>query len=76
MNEDAEFWSARFHSCALTAGFIAHAAGRLHDSEYVRLLAYDLCEHGKLSDPNQPTGKPPGWPVDLPSERTPIDTTE
>lgn len=33
-----------FNSCALAAGFMAHAEGRLADSEYVRQLAYSLYE--------------------------------
>ena len=43
---DPEFWNDRFHSCALAAGFLAAAEGRLAESEYVRLLAYDLYESG------------------------------
>lgn len=42
----SDFWSDRFHLCALAAGFIATSQGRLADSEYVRQLAYDLYESG------------------------------
>jgi len=41
-----EFWSDRFHRCALLAGFVAHGEGRLADSGYVRRLAFDLYEGG------------------------------
>jgi hypothetical protein len=34
------FWSDRFHCCALAAGFIADSEGRLDDALYVRDLAY------------------------------------
>ena len=43
---DDEFWANRFHWCALEAGFRAKAQGRLHESEYVRRLAYGLYESG------------------------------
>jgi hypothetical protein len=33
-----------FHRCALAAGFVAAGEGRLHDSEYVRRLAYGMYE--------------------------------
>ncbi|HEV3005852.1 MAG TPA: hypothetical protein VGX78_15405 [Pirellulales bacterium] len=39
-----DFWSDRFHYCALAAGYIAASEGRLDDSEYVRRLAYELYE--------------------------------
>lgn len=41
-----DFWSNRFHYCALAAGFIAASEGRLSDSLYVRELAYALYEDG------------------------------
>ena len=41
-----DFWNDRFHSCALAAGFIAHSEGKLADSEYVKLLAYEMYEQG------------------------------
>jgi hypothetical protein len=41
-----DFWSDRFHWCALTAGFIAASEGRLQDSEYVRRLAYEFFDEG------------------------------
>ena len=45
-----DFWSDRFHACALAAGFIAHGEGRLDDSEYVRQLAYSLYEEGTFRE--------------------------
>ncbi len=55
-----EFWSNRFHYCALAAGFIAAAEGRLHDSFYVRELAYRMYEEGAFRD-RVPKGTiPPG----------------
>lgn len=41
-----------FHACALAAGFQALAEGSFHDSEYVRLLAYELYER-RLADSNR-----------------------
>lgn len=43
---DEEFWSNRFHHCALAAGLLAASEGRLADSRYVQRLAYDLYERG------------------------------
>jgi hypothetical protein len=40
------FWSDRFHACALAAGFLAAAEGRLSDSAYVREIAYHLFNTG------------------------------
>ena len=58
MSED--FWSNRFHRCALVAGFIAAAEGRLHESEYVKRLAYDLFESGTFREHSPDTqGDPP-----------------
>ncbi len=48
MNDD--FWSNRFHWCALAAGFLAHSEGRLQDSKYVRSLAYEFYETGAFTD--------------------------
>lgn len=45
-----EFWENRFHWCALAAGFIAVAEGKLHDSLYVRELAYRMYEEGAFRD--------------------------
>jgi hypothetical protein len=45
---DEEFWSNRFHFCALAAGFLAAKEGRLDDSRYVQRLAYDLYERGEF----------------------------
>ena len=45
-----DFWSDRFHWCALAAGFIAASEGRLHDSEYVRRLAYQWYEGGAFAE--------------------------
>jgi hypothetical protein len=45
-----EFWSNRFHYCALAAGFIAASENRLHDALYVRDLAYSLFEDGAFRD--------------------------
>ncbi len=36
------FWDDPFHACALAAGFLAHAEGRLGDAEHVRRLAFGL----------------------------------
>jgi hypothetical protein len=47
---DPEFWSDRFHHCALAAGFIAAGEGRLAESTYVRQLAYDLYESGAFRE--------------------------
>jgi hypothetical protein len=44
MNPDDDFWSNRFHHCALAAGFLAASEGRLDDSRYVQQLAYSLYE--------------------------------
>lgn len=43
-------WSDRFHWCALAAGFIAASEDRLHDSQYVRDLAYRMYEEGAFRD--------------------------
>lgn len=43
---EEDFWSNRFHVCALVAGFIAWAEGRLDDPLYVRDLAYRMYEDG------------------------------
>jgi hypothetical protein len=50
MPQMQEFWSDRFHYCALAAGFIAASEDRLHDSRYVRELAYSLYEEGAFRD--------------------------
>lgn len=47
---DDEFWSNRFHWCALAAGFIATAEGRIGDSLYVRKLTYSMFEEGAFRD--------------------------
>ena len=47
---EAPFWTTRFHWCALAAGFIAEAEGRLDDSLYVRDLAYSMFEEGAFRD--------------------------
>ncbi len=44
------FWSDRFHYCALAAGFIASAEGRLDDALYVRELAYGFFKEGAFRD--------------------------
>ncbi len=49
MADDA-FWENRFHACALAAGFIAAAEGRLDDSRHVRDLAYGMFEEGAFAD--------------------------
>jgi hypothetical protein len=41
-----DFWSNRFHYCALAAGFIAASENRLDDSLSLRELAYELYEDG------------------------------
>ena len=40
----------RFHYCALAAGFIASAEGRLDDALYVRELAYGFFKEGAFRD--------------------------
>ena len=45
-----DFWSNRFHYCALAAGFIAASEGKLDDSLYVRELAYSFYEEGAFRD--------------------------
>jgi hypothetical protein len=52
-----EFWQNRFHWCALAAGFLAAAEGRLKDDRYVQDLAYEFYETGAFRDcvpPRQP----------------------
>ncbi len=44
--DNDDFWSNRFHWCALAAGFIAAAEGRIGDSLYVRELTYSMFEDG------------------------------
>lgn len=55
---DDEFWTNRFHWCALAAGFLAAGEQRLHDSTYVRALAYDFYEDGGFADRVPPTVTP------------------
>jgi hypothetical protein len=50
MSDDNDFWNDRFHRCALAAGFLAAAEGRLDDSEYVMSLAYSFYEEGAFRD--------------------------
>jgi len=50
MTAPDEFWSDRFHFCALAAGFIAAAEGKLADALYVRELAYAMYEEGAFRD--------------------------
>jgi hypothetical protein len=45
-----DFWSNRFHYCALAAGFLAAGEGLLDDSRYIRELAYTLYESGCFKD--------------------------
>jgi hypothetical protein len=47
---DEDFWSNRFHWCALAAGGIAAREGRLDDSDYVRRLAFGLFEQGAFRE--------------------------
>ena len=51
MTNDEEFWSNRFHRCALAAGFLAASEGRLSESRYVQQLAYELYERGAFREP-------------------------
>jgi len=53
-----DFWSDRFHCCALAAGFIAAAEGRLGDARYVRDLAYGIYENGTFASRLAPTHEP------------------
>jgi hypothetical protein len=50
MTLDDEFWLDSFHFCALYAAKLAHAEGRLEDSEYVRQLTYRLYEEGAFRE--------------------------
>ena len=50
MTDDDEFWSNRFHWCALAAGFLAANEGRIGDSRYVRQLAYEMYEQGAFRE--------------------------
>jgi len=50
MTDEPDFWSNRFHFCALAAGFLAASEGRLHDSHYVQQLAYEFYESGAFAD--------------------------
>jgi len=50
MTPDPFFWQDRFHHCALAAGFIAAAEGKLDDALYVRELAYSLYKQGAFRD--------------------------
>jgi len=56
-----DFWSDRFHYCALAAGYIAASEGRQGDSEYVRRIAYHLYEQRPFRPEH--TG-----PVDMPAK--------
>ena len=47
---DDPVWSNRFHWCALAAGFLAAAEGRIDDSRYVQKLAYELFEAGAFAE--------------------------
>ena len=40
----------RFHLCSLMAARIAHAEGKLADSEHVKRIAYELYEGGAFRD--------------------------
>jgi hypothetical protein len=41
-----DFWSDRFHWCALAAGFLAASEGRLTDSAYVKRFADEFYNEG------------------------------
>lgn len=45
-----DFWFDRLHWCALAAGFMATCEGRLHDSAYVKQLAYQWFEEGAFAE--------------------------
>lgn len=56
-----DIFQDRWHWCALAAGFLAAAEGRLEDSAYVRELAYRFYEEGAFADrvgPPQRAGEP------------------
>jgi hypothetical protein len=57
--EAEEFWNNRFHYCALAAGFIAAIENRLHDSYYVRDLAYRMYQEGAFRDRVRAVTPPP-----------------
>lgn len=67
------FWENRFHWCALAAGFLAAAEGRLDDAGYVKKLAYEFFEAGAFRDrvpsaessARSSSHSPPGRPVGL-----------
>lgn len=44
-----DLFQDRFHYCALAAGLQALCEGRLHDSEYVKRLAYASYERGDFA---------------------------
>jgi hypothetical protein len=50
MNPDLTRWDL----CALYAGKLAQAEGKLHDSEHVKRLAYELYEEGAFGEPEKP----------------------
>ena len=50
MTDDDEFWSNRFHWCALAAGFLAASEDRIGDSRHVQQLAYELYEGGAFRE--------------------------
>jgi hypothetical protein len=47
---DDDFWSNRFHWCALAAGFQAARERKLDDSLSVRQIAYRLYESGAFRE--------------------------
>jgi hypothetical protein len=46
MADTENFWSNRFHWCALAAGFLAGSEGRIDDPRYVQELAYHFFDTG------------------------------
>lgn len=55
----ADIYTDRFHWCALAAGLLAAGEGRLHDSDYVRELAYEWYEAGAFADLEGKRDPPP-----------------
>jgi hypothetical protein len=49
-----DFWQDRFHWCALAASFIAAAEGRLDDSQFLHVLAYEMYEDGAFKAGSAP----------------------
>lgn len=47
---EPDFWLDRFHLCSLYAAKLALSEGKLHDSEHVKRIAYELFEGGAFKE--------------------------